>query len=56
MPQVTYPIIPETITVHLGTPDSKAENVTVPFIDYIKKPLAKPRGKSRKIEKALVKD
>ncbi|MGI5824386.1 MAG: peptidoglycan-binding protein [Bacillota bacterium] len=30
------PIIPETITVHLGRPDSNAQNVTVPFIDYIK--------------------
>jgi len=29
------PIIPETITVHLGPPDSAAENVTLPFIDYI---------------------
>ena len=29
------PFIPETITVHLGTPDSNAPNVTVPFIDYI---------------------
>ena len=29
------PIIPETITVHLGPPDSNAENVTVPFLDYI---------------------
>ena len=28
--------IPETITVHLGTPASNAENVTVPFTDYIK--------------------
>ena len=28
--------IPETITVHLGAPDSAAENVTVPFIDYVK--------------------
>ena len=28
--------IPETITVHLGPPDSQAANVTVPFIDYIK--------------------
>ena len=36
MPQVLSPIIPETITVHLGSPDSNAENVTVPFIDYIK--------------------
>ena len=30
------PIIPEYITVHLGAPDSNAENVTVPFSDYIK--------------------
>ena len=28
--------IPETITVHLGTPSSNAENITVPFADYIK--------------------
>jgi len=30
------PIIPAYITVHLGAPDSNAENVTVPFSDYIK--------------------
>ena len=30
------PYIPETITVHLGEPDQQAENVTVPFVDYIK--------------------
>ena len=30
------PYIPEYITVHLGTPGSSAQNVTVPFIDYIK--------------------
>ena len=30
------PIIPAYITVHLGSPDSSAENVTVPFADYIK--------------------
>lgn len=36
MPQVNFPEIPETITVHLGPPDSPAENVTVPFTDYIK--------------------
>ena len=29
------PFIPETVTVHLGTPDSDAPNITVPFIDYI---------------------
>ncbi len=30
------PYIPETITVHLGTPDSDAPNVTVDFPTYIK--------------------
>ncbi len=30
------PTIPETITVHLGPPDSDAPNVTVSFPDYIK--------------------
>ena len=30
------PYIPETITVHLGAPDSSAANVTVSFPDYIK--------------------
>lgn len=30
------PIIPETITVHLGMPESAAQNVTVSFPDYIK--------------------
>lgn len=29
-------IIPSSITVHLGRPKEEAENVTVPFIDYIK--------------------
>ena len=29
-------IVPNTITVHLGRPKEDAENVTVPFIDYIK--------------------
>ncbi len=31
-----FPYVPETITVHLGRPESAAENVTVPFSDYIK--------------------
>ena len=35
MPEVS-PVIPEFITVHLGAPNSNAQNVTVPFIDYIK--------------------
>ena len=35
MPALPY--IPDTITVHLGRPDdASAQNVTVPFIDYIK--------------------
>ena len=33
MPQL--PTIPESITVHLGAPDAPAENVTLPFLDYI---------------------
>lgn len=36
MPTVNYPVIPETITVHLGPPGSQAQNVTVPFADYVK--------------------
>ncbi len=35
MPTV-IPFVPENITVHLGPPNSQAENVTVPFIDYVK--------------------
>lgn len=31
-----FPVVPEYITVHLGPPDQAAENVTVPFTDYIK--------------------
>ena len=30
------PVIPETVTVHLGAPDVQAKNVTVSFPDYIK--------------------
>ena len=33
MPNTPY--IPEYITVHLGPPDSNAQNVTLPFADYI---------------------
>ncbi|MBE6596457.1 MAG: spore cortex-lytic protein [Ruminococcaceae bacterium] len=32
---VNLPFIPETVTVHLGSPSSNAENVTLPFVDYI---------------------
>lgn len=35
MPTV-IPFVPKNITVHLGPPSSDAENVTVPFIDYVK--------------------
>ena len=35
MPTV-IPYIPQRITVHLGTPNSDAENVTVSFPDYVK--------------------
>jgi peptidoglycan hydrolase-like protein with peptidoglycan-binding domain len=31
----TLPTIPEFITVHLGAPDQSAQNVTIPFEDYI---------------------
>ena len=33
---VRLPVIPENITVHLGAPSSDAQNVTLPFADYIK--------------------
>ena len=33
MPEL--PFIPETITVHLGAPDTDAPNVTLPFLDYV---------------------
>ena len=34
--QYGYPVIPETITVHLGAPDENARNIEVPFVEYIK--------------------
>jgi peptidoglycan hydrolase-like protein with peptidoglycan-binding domain len=36
IPGLTTVQIPEEITVHLGAPNEPAQNVTVPFIDYIK--------------------
>ncbi|MBO5408520.1 MAG: peptidoglycan-binding protein [Clostridia bacterium] len=36
MPITIVPFVPQYITVHLGPPDSNAENVTVTFPDYIK--------------------
>lgn len=35
MPVIT-PVVPTSIVVHLGSPNSFAQNVTVPFADYIK--------------------
>lgn len=35
MPTVT-PYVPQQITVHLGPPNANAENVTLPFSDYVK--------------------
>ncbi len=36
MNQGYVPVIPETITVHLGSPGEAAANVTVPFVEYVK--------------------
>ena len=36
MNSLPLPVIPETVTVHLGRPGDSAPNVTVPFIDYVK--------------------
>ncbi len=33
---VIVPYIPSTITVHLGAPDEAAENITIPFSEYVK--------------------
>jgi peptidoglycan hydrolase-like protein with peptidoglycan-binding domain len=35
-PDTVLPRIPDSITVHLGPPDSNAQNVTLSFADYIK--------------------
>ncbi len=36
MPNINRPVIPASITVHLGLPTQPAENVTVPFVEYVK--------------------
>ncbi len=36
MDNIIRPVIPEKVTVHLGPPNSAAQNVTVSFPDYIK--------------------
>ncbi|MDF2948341.1 MAG: iron transporter FeoB, partial [Sedimentibacter sp.] len=35
-PRIPVVAVPTEITVHLGAPDDVAENVNVPYIDYIK--------------------
>jgi|GEM_PF-3352872 hypothetical protein len=45
------PFIPETITVHLGFPDSEAPDVTVGFASYVKnvtRPLSSGQRKKQK--------
>ena len=32
---VRFPVVPTNITVHLGAPDQAAQDITIPFIDYI---------------------
>ena len=32
---IRYPIVPNTITVHLGAPNTDANNITIPFTEYI---------------------
>lgn len=34
--QLQLVTVPKEITVHLGAPDEEAENITIPYIDYIK--------------------
>ena len=36
MAMLGTPVVPEVITVHLGSPQAYARNVTVPFKDYVK--------------------
>lgn len=33
---INYPTIPTEIVVHLGAPDEAADNISLPFVDYIK--------------------
>lgn len=35
-PSIPVIVVPTEITVHLGSPDDSADNVTLPYIDYIK--------------------
>ena len=32
---IRYPVVPNTITVHLGKPEDNARDITISFIDYI---------------------
>ena len=33
---IRYPVVPNSITIHLGKPSEASRNITVPFTDYIK--------------------
>lgn len=50
------PAIPSYVTVHLGAPDTDAENVTVSFLDYIKGVVSAtlPVGLPKEAEKAVI--
>ena len=32
---IRYPVVPNSITIHLGKPDEAVRDITVPFTDYI---------------------
>ena len=32
---IRYPVVPNTITVHLGKPDEAVRDITISFVDYI---------------------
>ena len=51
---MAIPIIPNTIKVHLGSPDSPAQNVTIGFADYIYQKLK--FKKDMRMSKQEVKD
>ena len=47
------PYIPQRITVHLGPPNSNAQNVTVNFIDYIKNVMAVSKAYQYRMQNGL---
>ena len=32
---VRYPVVPNSITIHLGNPNDSVKNITIPFVEYI---------------------